>query len=253
MRVTSAGCSADSLRVDLLILDELGFVPFDRTGGELLFNVLADRHGAQAHARHHQPRFRGMAQGLRRRREAHHRLARSLGGARHRDRHQRQELSDATPRTDDSAGSASSCAASRASRAHQRKQQRVKSATTEHRGGSVSLRRTGSVSFRRQQLAKAHAENRLAEQLACRSCSSSTSSGTCRSSGQSAHVFFELVSSILLTTNQPVTEWGPVFGDDMIAAAVVEPHAAPQPHARRDWRNLSSQAAEASWPADGES
>lgn len=30
--------------VDLLIVDELGFVPFDRTGGELLFNLLADRY-----------------------------------------------------------------------------------------------------------------------------------------------------------------------------------------------------------------
>ena len=31
-------------RVDLLVCDELGFVPFDRAGGELLFNVLADRY-----------------------------------------------------------------------------------------------------------------------------------------------------------------------------------------------------------------
>jgi DNA replication protein DnaC len=31
-------------RVDLLIIDELGFVPFDRAGGELLFNLLADRY-----------------------------------------------------------------------------------------------------------------------------------------------------------------------------------------------------------------
>lgn len=31
-------------KVDLLILDELGFVPFDRQGGELLFNLLADRY-----------------------------------------------------------------------------------------------------------------------------------------------------------------------------------------------------------------
>lgn len=31
-------------RVDLLILDELGFVPFDRAGGERLFNLLADRY-----------------------------------------------------------------------------------------------------------------------------------------------------------------------------------------------------------------
>jgi DNA replication protein DnaC len=31
-------------RVALLILDELGFVPFDQAGGELLFNLLADRY-----------------------------------------------------------------------------------------------------------------------------------------------------------------------------------------------------------------
>jgi DNA replication protein DnaC len=30
--------------VDLLILDELGFVPFDRAGGELLFNLIADQY-----------------------------------------------------------------------------------------------------------------------------------------------------------------------------------------------------------------
>jgi DNA replication protein DnaC len=32
------------LHVDVLIVDELGFVPFDRTGGELLFNLLTDRY-----------------------------------------------------------------------------------------------------------------------------------------------------------------------------------------------------------------
>lgn len=31
-------------RVDLLIVDELGFVPFDRPGGELLFNLLTERY-----------------------------------------------------------------------------------------------------------------------------------------------------------------------------------------------------------------
>jgi DNA replication protein DnaC len=31
-------------RVDLLVIDELGFVPFDRAGGELLFGVFADRY-----------------------------------------------------------------------------------------------------------------------------------------------------------------------------------------------------------------
>lgn len=31
-------------KVNLLIVDELGFVPFDRAGGELLFNLIADRY-----------------------------------------------------------------------------------------------------------------------------------------------------------------------------------------------------------------
>ena len=31
-------------RVGLLVIDELGFVPFDRAGGELLFNLIADRY-----------------------------------------------------------------------------------------------------------------------------------------------------------------------------------------------------------------
>lgn len=35
-------------RVDLLIADEVGFVPFERAGGELLFNVLAARHGRRS-------------------------------------------------------------------------------------------------------------------------------------------------------------------------------------------------------------
>ena len=43
-----------------------------------------------------------------------------------------------------------------------------------------------------------------------------------------AHLFFQLVAkryergSILLTTNQQVTEWGHVFGDETIAAAVLD-------------------------------
>jgi DNA replication protein DnaC len=35
-------------RVDVLIIDELGFVPFDRAGGELLFNLLTDRYERRA-------------------------------------------------------------------------------------------------------------------------------------------------------------------------------------------------------------
>ena len=34
--------------VDVLIIDELGFVPFDRTGAELLFNLLANRYQRRA-------------------------------------------------------------------------------------------------------------------------------------------------------------------------------------------------------------
>ena len=43
-----------------------------------------------------------------------------------------------------------------------------------------------------------------------------------------AHLFFQLVAkryergSILLTTNQQVTEWGHVFGDETIAAAILD-------------------------------
>jgi DNA replication protein DnaC len=36
------------LRVDVLIIDELGFVPFDRAGGELLFNLITDRYERRA-------------------------------------------------------------------------------------------------------------------------------------------------------------------------------------------------------------
>jgi DNA replication protein DnaC len=36
------------LRVDVLIVDELGFVPFERAGGELLFNLITDRYERRA-------------------------------------------------------------------------------------------------------------------------------------------------------------------------------------------------------------
>lgn len=45
---------------------------------------------------------------------------------------------------------------------------------------------------------------------------------------QTAHLFFQLVSrryergSMLITTNQTVTQWGHVFGDEMIASAVLD-------------------------------
>ena len=36
------------LTQDVIIIDELGFVPFDRVGGELLFNLIADRYERRA-------------------------------------------------------------------------------------------------------------------------------------------------------------------------------------------------------------
>ena len=45
---------------------------------------------------------------------------------------------------------------------------------------------------------------------------------------QTAHLFFQLVSrryergSMLITTNLTITQWGHVFGDEMIAAAVLD-------------------------------
>lgn len=36
------------LKQDLLIVDEIGFVPFDRAGGEVLFNVLSERYERRA-------------------------------------------------------------------------------------------------------------------------------------------------------------------------------------------------------------
>lgn len=37
------------MRVEVLIIDELGFVPFDRVGGELLFNLITDRYERRGH------------------------------------------------------------------------------------------------------------------------------------------------------------------------------------------------------------
>ena len=45
---------------------------------------------------------------------------------------------------------------------------------------------------------------------------------------RSAHLFFQLVArryergSLLITTNQLVTQWGTVFGDEVLAAAILD-------------------------------
>ena len=72
---------------------------------------------------------------------------------------------------------------------------------------------------------------------------------------QTAHLFFQLVSrryergSMLITTNQTVTQWGHVFGDDMIAAAILDRAAAPQPHPHHPGRELPTPTEEAGRPS----
>ncbi len=61
-------------RADLLILDELGFVPFERAGGELLFELISQRHEIRSTLITTNLYFGDVGRGLRRR-EAHDRLA----------------------------------------------------------------------------------------------------------------------------------------------------------------------------------
>jgi hypothetical protein len=62
-------------------------------------------------------------------------------------------------------------------------------------------------------LAKAHAEGRLEERLGFFA---------------SAHLFFQLISrryergSVLITSNRSVGEWGSVFGDPVVATAILD-------------------------------
>lgn len=80
-------------------------------------------------------------------------------------------------------------------------------------------------------LAKAQAEGHLAEQLTFHTKPKLLvidELGYLPLERSSAHLFFQLVArryergSILLTTNQPVTDWGNVFSDDTIAAAILD-------------------------------
>ncbi len=80
-------------------------------------------------------------------------------------------------------------------------------------------------------LSRAHAEGHLAEQLTFFGKPKLLlidELGYLPLERTSAHLFFQLVArryergSILLTTNQPVTDWGHVFGDETIAAAILD-------------------------------
>jgi DNA replication protein DnaC len=80
-------------------------------------------------------------------------------------------------------------------------------------------------------LAKAEAEGRLPEQIgffAKPKLLIVDELGYLPFEKRSANLFFQLVTrryergSMLITTNQMVTQWGQVFGDEMIAAAVLD-------------------------------
>jgi DNA replication protein DnaC len=80
-------------------------------------------------------------------------------------------------------------------------------------------------------LAKAEIEGRFAEQLlfyAKPKLLVVDELGYLPFERRSAHLFFQLVAkryekaSTLITTNQSVTQWGAVFGDDVIAAALLD-------------------------------
>ena len=81
------------------------------------------------------------------------------------------------------------------------------------------------------QLARAQAEGKLADQITFYSKPKLLvvdELGYLPLEKHTANLFFQLVSrryergSMLITTNQMVTHWGTVFGDEMIAAAVLD-------------------------------
>jgi DNA replication protein DnaC len=84
--------------VELLIVDELGFVPFDRPGGELLFNLFTERYERRSIIVTTNLPFAEWVTIFRRRREAHHGASRSPRAPRSRHHHQGQELPHAATR-----------------------------------------------------------------------------------------------------------------------------------------------------------
>ena len=66
-RAGRQGRMADYLsRMDFIVLDELGYLPFAQAGGQLLFHLISRLYEQTSDHRHHQPRLRRMAERLRR-------------------------------------------------------------------------------------------------------------------------------------------------------------------------------------------
>lgn len=57
--------------------------------------------------------------------------------------------------------------------------------------------------------------------------------------------------AMLIATNRVVTQWGTVFGDEVLAAAILD--RLPQLHADDPWRELPAEAEGQDGPAGGRS
>lgn len=85
-----AGRLADAItRVDLLVLDELGYLPFAQSGGQLLFHLISRLYAHLDH-RDNEPRLRRVAQRLRRRQDDNGTARSPHASLRHRRDRQRQ-------------------------------------------------------------------------------------------------------------------------------------------------------------------
>ena len=66
------GRMADYLcRMDFIVLDELGYLPFAQSGGQLLFHLVSRLYRADLGDRHHQPGLWRVAERVRRRQDDH--------------------------------------------------------------------------------------------------------------------------------------------------------------------------------------
>jgi DNA replication protein DnaC len=71
-RAGRQGRIADDLtRLDVVILDELGYLPFAQAGGQLLFHLVKPALRTHLDRRHHQSRLRRMAEPVRRPKDDH--------------------------------------------------------------------------------------------------------------------------------------------------------------------------------------
>ena len=95
-----------------------------------------------------------------------------------------------------------------------------------------ALRRMSGAAVAAMLVSRDHARSGRSVASAVRSspatCFTSASSRCRCFERRSAHLFFQLVArryergSLLITTNQLVTQWGAVFGDDVLAAAILD-------------------------------